>query len=240
MIHIDKTNHMVKLNGQSEKGYGMGGERPDKGTETTARILEAARDEFAEKGFAGARVDTIARRAGVNKATLYYHIGDKKALYAEVIHDVIGKAMLRLAEGTAQKGSPEDKIRTYIKILARTFDDNPQMPRIMMREIASGGPNLPEVFFKDLMTIITTLGAIIDEGRARGVFGEAMPLLVHFMAIGATVIYKTLAPKILAAQGLAGDMGGVPADVSGKIAHEIGRLVLKALAAPSGSHREVS
>jgi hypothetical protein len=35
-------------------------------------------------------------------------------------------------------------------------------------------------------------------------------------------------------------MGGVPADVSGKIAHEIGRLVLKALAAPSGSHREVS
>jgi len=72
MIHIDKTNRMVKLNGQSEKGYGMGGERPDKGTETTARILEAARDEFAEKGFAGARVDTIARRAGVNKATLYY------------------------------------------------------------------------------------------------------------------------------------------------------------------------
>jgi len=71
MIHIDKTNRMVKLNGQSEKGYGMGGERPDKGTETTARILEAARDEFAEKGFAGARVDTIARRAGVNKATLY-------------------------------------------------------------------------------------------------------------------------------------------------------------------------
>jgi len=231
---------MVKLNGQSEKGYAMGGERSDKGTETTARILEAACDEFAEKGFAGARVAAIARRAGVNKATLYYHIGDKKALYAEVIHDVIGTAMMKLADGTAQKGSPEEKIRAYIKILARTFDDNPQMPRIMMREIAAGAPDLPEVFFSDLMTIIATLSAIIDEGRARGVFGDAMPLLVHFMAIGATVIYKTLAPKILAAQGLAGDMGGVPADVSGTIADEIGRLVLKALAAPSGSHREVS
>jgi hypothetical protein len=103
--------------------------------------------------------------------------------------------MLRLAEGTAQKGSPEDKIRTYIKILARTFDDNPQMPRIMMREIASGGPNLPEVFFKDLMTIITTLGAIIDEGRARGVFGEAMPLLVHFMANGPRSSTRPLRPK---------------------------------------------
>ena len=47
--------------------------------ETVTRILAAAKEVFAEVGFAGARVDEIARRADVNKASLYYHIGDKKA-----------------------------------------------------------------------------------------------------------------------------------------------------------------
>ncbi len=69
----------------------------DRARETIDRIISAAKDVFAEKGFAGARVDEIAQRADVNKAALYYHIGDKKALYAEVIHRVIGAAAERLA-----------------------------------------------------------------------------------------------------------------------------------------------
>ncbi|MCD6588326.1 MAG: helix-turn-helix transcriptional regulator, partial [Candidatus Fermentibacteraceae bacterium] len=47
-------------------------------------ILDAAAEEFAEKGFSGARVDEIARRAGINKAMLYYRIGDKEELYRRV------------------------------------------------------------------------------------------------------------------------------------------------------------
>lgn len=211
----------------------MGSEKQEKGTDTISRILTAARDEFAEKGFAGARVDEIARRAGVNKATLYYHIGDKKALYAEVIHDVVGTAVMRLSEGIAGAGSPEDKIRTYIRILARTFDENPQMPRIMMREIASGGQNLPSVFFEDLMSIIRTLGVIIEEGKHLGVFSEAMPLLVHFMAIGATVVYKSVIPMVLAKQAVPTELKDIGDNLSGAVAGEIERLILKALARSS-------
>ena len=48
-------------------------------------ILDAASAEFAERGFAGARVDEIAARAGVNKAMLYYRIGDKQTLYNAVL-----------------------------------------------------------------------------------------------------------------------------------------------------------
>ncbi|HXK48429.1 MAG TPA: TetR family transcriptional regulator [Deltaproteobacteria bacterium] len=205
-------------------------EKKEKGAETMSRILAAAKDEFADKGFAGARVDEIARRAGVNKATLYYHIGDKKALYAEVIHDVVGTAALRLSEGIRDVGSPEERIRTYIKTLAKTFDDNPQMPRIMMREIASGGRNLPEVFFQDLMSIIATLTDIIDQGRDAGIFVDTVPLLVHFMAIGTTVIYKSIAPIMLANRGASDEAKDMGDRLSGDIADEIERLILKALA----------
>jgi AcrR family transcriptional regulator len=52
---------------------------------TQERILEAAFKEFAANGFAGARVDNIARRASINKRMLYHYFGDKKALFREVL-----------------------------------------------------------------------------------------------------------------------------------------------------------
>jgi AcrR family transcriptional regulator len=52
---------------------------------TRERILEAALAEFAEKGFAGARVDAIADSASINKRMLYHYFGDKEGLFREVL-----------------------------------------------------------------------------------------------------------------------------------------------------------
>ena len=49
------------------------------------RILEAAKQEFAAHGLAGARVDRIAAQAGANKRMLYYHVGNKEDLYLAVL-----------------------------------------------------------------------------------------------------------------------------------------------------------
>jgi AcrR family transcriptional regulator len=198
-------------------------------SETVTRILDAAKDVFAEKGFAGARVDEIARRAGVNKAALYYHIGDKKALYAEAIHDVIGAAAEKIANGIEKVKTPEDKMRTYLRTLAATFDENPQLPRMMMREMASGGQNLSEVFFQDLFSLFRTLSGIIDEGKRKGTFIDTFPLLVHFMAIGATVLYKTVAPILLAARNVPDELKKLGKDVSGAAAGEIEKLILRTI-----------
>jgi TetR/AcrR family transcriptional regulator len=54
---------------------------------TRERILRAARREFVAKGFAGARVDAIARAAAVNKRMLYHYFGDKDALYRAVLRE---------------------------------------------------------------------------------------------------------------------------------------------------------
>lgn len=207
----------------------MKDEHEEKKGETVTRILEAAKDVFAEKGFAGARVDEIARRAGVNKAALYYHIGDKKALYADAFHNVIGTAAQRLIDGIKGSKTPEEKIKTYLKTLAKTFDENPQVPRMMMREMASGGQNLPDIFFQDLFSIFRTLSGILEEGKSKGVFIDSLPLLVHFMAIGATVIYKTIAPILLAAQHVPEELKDLNKNVSGTIAAEIEKLILNAI-----------
>ena len=59
---------------------------PAPGTRT--RILAAACDEFGAHGFAATSVDRIARRARVNKAMIYYHFPNKRALYTWIIRDI--------------------------------------------------------------------------------------------------------------------------------------------------------
>jgi len=60
---------------------------------TRARILAAAFTEFAARGFAGARVDAIARRAGSNKRMLYHYFKDKAGLFRAVLHWKISDRM---------------------------------------------------------------------------------------------------------------------------------------------------
>src|SRR6202044_1052358 len=58
---------------------------------TRERILSAALKEFAAKGFAGARVDVIARRATINKRMLYHYFGNKEKLFRAVLHPKIAE-----------------------------------------------------------------------------------------------------------------------------------------------------
>ena len=114
-------------------------EKPGK---TAEKILTAARAVFAENGYSGAHVDEIAERAGVNKATLYYQIGDKDTLYANVIHQVMGNTAQGIAEAVAKVDHPEEKLKAYINCIADTVDKNPELPSIMMREVAADGAHL--------------------------------------------------------------------------------------------------
>ncbi|MEZ0106187.1 AcrR family transcriptional regulator [Catenulispora sp. EB89] len=70
--------------------------RPRDSAATTELLLAAATAEFAEYGFAGARIDRIAERAGANKRLLYVYFGDKDAVFEAVLRRQIGE----LAEQT--------------------------------------------------------------------------------------------------------------------------------------------
>ena len=64
---------------------------------TRAAILKAALEEFAHEGVTGARTDEIARRAGVNKALLYYYFKDKEGLYTAALDQVFSGLHQRVA-----------------------------------------------------------------------------------------------------------------------------------------------
>jgi TetR/AcrR family transcriptional regulator len=193
------------------------------------KIISAARGEFAEKGFEGARVDEIARKANVNKAMLYYHVGDKKTLYAEVLHGVIGRVAERVEQEIEKAGNPEEKLRTYISEFYNAISSNPEMPRIMIREIASGGINLPEIFFKDLLRIISIITGVIEAGTKSGVFIKTLPPLVHVMILGGIISANTVIPLLCSKDNAPKEMRKMYENASSYISSEIERLMMRAV-----------
>src|SRR5213078_891895 len=103
------------------------------------RILAAAAAEFAERGFAGARVDRIARRARVNKAMLYYHFKSKSHLYRTLLRLMFTRAAERLQAIAASDAAPADKVDRAIAGMAAFIGEHDVFPAIMLREVAEGG-----------------------------------------------------------------------------------------------------
>ncbi|MBV9582859.1 MAG: TetR/AcrR family transcriptional regulator [Chloroflexi bacterium] len=73
------------------------------GERTRARILSAARKEFARSGYAGARIDAIARRAGVNKSLIFYYFQNKDALSRAVTGQRLATYALPRPDGASER-----------------------------------------------------------------------------------------------------------------------------------------
>jgi len=201
----------------------------EKQGDTVHRILDTAAEVFAESGFAGARMDAIADRAGVNKATIYYHIGDKKTLYTRVLHEHFASAGDQFDRVLMRAAAPEEKLSLFIQQIARVMDQDPQKTVMLLREIAAGGEHFPDIVARDLSVIIGKLMEILSEGEKQGCFIPVNPFSVHLMVIGALVLYRVSTPVREKIAGLTDSSKHQDVYVSGEFADEIERLILRAL-----------
>ncbi len=148
------------------------------------QILAAATAVFAEVGFAGARVDEIAERAGVNKAMLYYHVGNKRALYEEVLRMVLAHVREVLDRVMASSSDPIERLRGIAREIASFAESNPDLPAILFREVATGGKNLEEDLLRELSGVFTEIRGVYQQGMGSGAFRATDPLLAHFVFVG--------------------------------------------------------
>lgn len=175
---------MVKTSGESESTASV----------VVARILTAAQTHFARCGFEGARVEDIAQEAGVNKATLYYQVGDKAALYHAVVADVLQKTANAVERATNTKHSPQAQLTAYVTTLAGAMNAHPHLAPILLREVASGGAQLSDDLLQPLLRIMGSLRALLEDGARRGVFRCVDPLTTHILIVGGILFYVGGAP----------------------------------------------
>src|SRR5215475_12668086 len=102
---------------------------------TRAAILKAALEEFSHEGAAGARTDEIARRAGVNKALLYYYFKDKEGLYGAALEQVFSGLSARVMEVLARRElPPRQRLLCYVEAHFDYIARAPGYPRLVQRE----------------------------------------------------------------------------------------------------------
>src|SRR5262245_37977536 len=166
----------------------MGVGRPPSSPSTRQRLLDIALQEFAERGFAGARVDRIARRARVNKAMLYYHFKSKQGLYRTLLRQMFSLAAERLRAIAALDISPGEKVDRVIAGMAALVGEHAYFPAIMMREVAEGGAHLDRATLTALASVPRAVGAIVQQGVAAGAFRPINPVFAYF-SMAAPIVF---------------------------------------------------
>jgi len=166
--------------------------------ESRASILQAAAQEFAEHGIAGARTDAIAREARVNKALLYYYFKDKETLYGAVLDHAFSGMKSKVFRALDSDLPPREKIMAYIGAYFDFIASNQIYPKLMQREMmrAREGDSvhidrLVKTYFQP---IYRRVGELLHKGIAEGEFRKVDP--VHFVPsmISMIVFYFSSAP----------------------------------------------
>jgi TetR/AcrR family transcriptional regulator len=157
-------------------------------------VLRAAEREFAAHGFAGTGVDAIARRAGVNKAMIYYHFDSKLGLYREMLRDGFRALLAEARSILNEPRAPIDQLEAYVAALLRAGGRRPHLIPIMLREVAAGGRQLDPETLRLLTGMFQVVRQIVEEGRRRGDFRELDPLMTHLVIMGAAMLYMANEP----------------------------------------------
>lgn len=157
-------------------------------------LLAAATDEFALHGFDGTSVDTIARRAGVNKAMIYYHFKSKERLYLEILRGVFTSMGDRTGAIAGSQASAPEKIAGFVAAISAEADARPYLPPMMMREIAAGARRLDAETLRLMSRLFNNLNVILEQGVREGVFRKANPLLTYFSLISPIFFFRAASP----------------------------------------------
>jgi TetR/AcrR family transcriptional regulator len=137
------------------------------GGATRSSIIDAARAEFAEQGFAGARMARIAARAGVNKQLLHYYFGNKAGL-----HVAAAAADERPTEtrDQAAAGSPPDRLRRALRALQVELEGRPDLAVLLVDPKAGAGAAALAREYADRR--LASLARIFSDGQGQGYFRD--------------------------------------------------------------------
>jgi AcrR family transcriptional regulator len=112
-------------------------------------ILEAARAVFARQGYANTVVDDIAAQAGIGKGTVYLYFRSKEQLYLGALLEDSRRLNGESRQAMAEAGTWREKLRAYVELRLRYFENNQDFLRIYLTEFRSmwmqGKPLSPEL-----------------------------------------------------------------------------------------------
>jgi len=171
---------------------------------TRMKLLTAARREFAQNGLAGARVDEIAARAGVNKQLVYHYFGDKDALYLDVLEWVYEEIRTQERKLNLEGLPPERAIK---KLIESSFDHlaaHPDFIVLLNDENRSGAGHVRNSRKLEAMhsPLVSMVSNILADGVRSGVFRKGIDAVHLYISIaGLSYFFFSNTPTLSAIFG---------------------------------------
>jgi len=169
---------------------------PKLSNDRALRIVAAAREEFARRGFAGARVDQIARRAGVNKQLLFYYFHSKRGLFQAVLAQSAGELETALAElasksgGAGSGGGPLERLRLTLAAQFEFLARHPDIVALLGQGTRSGGGAAFAPAINRLVVLLAEgqgLGQVRDDLDPHLAAAQALILMVGYLSMEAVI-----------------------------------------------------
>ena len=155
------------------------------------RIVAAAREEFARRGFAGARVEQIVRRAGVNKQLLFYYYHSKRGLFQAVVEQSAAELERALAELTLPSGAPLERLRLTLRAQFEFLSRHPHIVTLLgqgSRGSIGGAAFSPAI--RRLVVLLAEgqgLGQVRDDVDPHLTAAQALMLMVGYLSMESVV-----------------------------------------------------
>ena len=155
------------------------------------RILEAAKAEFAAHGLAGARVDSIAKKAGANKRMLYYHVGNKEDLYLEVLEGAYEKIRAEERGLDFEHLEPPEAIARLIDFTWNYFIRNPEFLALLHTENLAKARHLKRSTKVKSMhsPFVEMIRTVVRRGVQSGDFRAAVDPVQLYISIAALAFF---------------------------------------------------
>jgi len=167
---------------------------PKLSNDRALRIVAAAREEFARRGFAGARVEQIARRAGVNKQLLFYYYHSKRGLFQAVLTESAGELETALTSLSLPAGGPLERLRLTLQAQFEFLARHPQMVALLgqgSRPGAGGGGGAAFAPAINRLVVLLAegqgLGQVRDDLDPHLAAAQALILMVGYLSLEAVV-----------------------------------------------------
>ena len=158
------------------------------GAKNQHKVLEAAVKVFSRKGFSGARIDEIAKEAGMSKTNMLYYFKTKKELYQVVIVRVLRRWLSTLGN-LHSDDQPIDVITTYVSKKMQMSQQYPEVSRLIAMETMGGAQVVGDFLQTELHAWIKVKGQVFLKWQNEGLMAPIEPAYVFFMIWAVTQAY---------------------------------------------------
>jgi AcrR family transcriptional regulator len=162
-----------------------------------AELLDAALNEFFEKGFAAARLEDIAARAGVSKGTVYLYFSSKEEMFEALVHAIPQAHLERARTIVTDESIPAEALLTRLLQFVGTLIGDERMMKFPRLIISDGGkfPKLAETYKREVISHgVGIISSVIERGIAEGAFRQVDTKKAAYAAIAPllfTAIWRT-------------------------------------------------